>query len=214
MAPKKQDEIDPLEASSYHHPNGGAMYAPLRDKIVQTATEMGYDVPTMTEHKVIWADDQDPFGHVANPSFAHWSAVTGFRMFESFAAQLKDKYDDLLKARGIGVVVKSFETDIRRQVKYPDSVIVAARLMEVKPDRYYSITTMWSLRQQAIVAQTQGYVVFFDFAKQRPANLIEAGGVYADLHAALSERAQKSTELAAEWERRNPSKSRGKKPRL
>jgi hypothetical protein len=29
--------------------------------------------------------------------------------------------------------------------------------------------------------------VFYDYSKAKPTNLIEAGGVYADLHAALSE---------------------------
>ena len=112
----------PLEASSYHHPNGGDSYAPLREKIVKTATAMGYDVPTMSEHGVIWADDQDPFGHVLGAAYPHFGAVSGFRMFESFAEQLKDKYGDLFKAKGIGVMTKTFETELKRPVSYPDSV--------------------------------------------------------------------------------------------
>ena len=84
------------------------------------------------------------------------------------------------------------------------------RLAEVHPDRYFAVTSMWSLRQQAIVAQTRGYVVFFDYGKGKPANLVEAGGVYAELHAALAERCKKSSELAAQYEKKNPPKSRKK----
>jgi len=235
--PKLPASISPLDASSYHHPDGGKVYAPLRAAVIKTATDMGYDVATMSEHGVVWADDQDPFGHVLGAAYPHWGAVTNFRLFESFAEQLGNKYDDLFKARGIGVMTKSYETNLKRPVSYPDSVrhlhlpyrtlvpdtlfadcgtqvIVAVRIAEVLPDRYFAITSMWSLRQQAIVAQTRGYVVFFDYAKSKPANLVEAGGVYAKLHAALTERAERSSKLAAEWESKNSKPARSKKPKL
>jgi hypothetical protein len=112
----------PLDASSYHHPNGGGAYAPLREIIIKTATAMGYDEATMSEHGIVWADDQDPFGHVLGAAYPHFGAVCNFRLFESFAEQLKDKYEDLVKARGVGVVTKSFETELMRPVSYPDSV--------------------------------------------------------------------------------------------
>jgi hypothetical protein len=73
---------------------------------------------------------------------------------------------------------------------------------------------MWSLKQQAIVAQTRGYVVFFDYTKGRPANLIETGGVYMDLYTALAKKAKTSNELAAKWEKENPSKPKEKKAKL
>ena len=114
---------NPLEASSYHHPNGGEAYAPLRQQVVQTATAMGYDPTTMTEHGVVWADDQDPFGHVMGAAYPHYFAVCNFRVFESFETQLKDKYEDLFKARGIGVITKTYTVDLLRPVTYPDSVL-------------------------------------------------------------------------------------------
>ena len=80
-------------------------------------------------------------------------------------------------------------------------LIVATRLTEVLPDRYHGITSIWSLRQQAIVAYLRGYVVFFDYGRNKPANLLEAGGVYADLHAGLTKRAKKANEVAAKWEK-------------
>lgn len=114
----------PLEASSYHHPYGGAAYAPLRDQVVKTATAMGYDPATMTEHGIVWADDQDPFGHVMGAAYPHYIAACNFRVFESFEVQLKEKFEDLLKARGIGVITKTYTVDLQRPVTYPDSVSV------------------------------------------------------------------------------------------
>lgn len=114
--------VSPLEASSYHHPYGGAAYAALREQVVKTATAMGYDPTTMTEHGIVWADDQDPFGHVMGAAYPHYIAVCNFRVFESFEPQLKEKFEDLLKARGIGVITKTYTVDLLRPVSYPDSV--------------------------------------------------------------------------------------------
>jgi hypothetical protein len=67
------------------------------------------------------------------------------------------------------------------------------------------------LRQQAPVAESNGWVVFFDYAKGKPANLIEAGGVYANLHAAISEKSKITNQKRAQWEAAHPKKPRGAK---
>ncbi|KAI3318405.1 hypothetical protein HD806DRAFT_315362 [Xylariaceae sp. AK1471] len=209
MAPAKFKSQ--LEASSYHAPGGGELYKPLREKIVSQALEQGYDEATMLEHAVSWADDQDPWGHIMNAGYPHYISACNFRLFESFEEHLKDKFQDLMKVRGIGVIVKSTILDIKRPVSYPDSVIVANRLDEVKPDRYHVTTTIWSLRQQAPVAESNGWVVFFDYSKGKPANLIEAGGVYANLHAAIAEKSKITNQKRAKWEAAHPKKPRGAK---
>ena len=89
-------------------------------------------------------------------------------------------------------------------------LIVANHLKEVQPDRYFAVTTVWSLRQQAIVADHSGYMVFFDFAKGRRAILLEAGGVYADLYHALVERKEREGKLALKWEADHPKKQKAK----
>lgn len=122
MSQPKAKMADPVVASSYFHPNGGDVYKELRQKVVMQATAMGYDVPTLTEHGVDWADDQDPFGHVGGATYSRLIYSCNFRLFESFARTLKDKYDDLYRARGVGVLTKSYSMDLRRQVTYPDSV--------------------------------------------------------------------------------------------
>jgi hypothetical protein len=79
---------------------------------------------------------------------------------------------------------------------------------EVKPDRYHVTTTMWSLRQQAPVAESNGWVVFFDYSKGKPANLVKEGGVYANLHAALSAKSKATNEKKAAWDLAHPKKPR------
>ncbi|KAI0022807.1 hypothetical protein F4780DRAFT_731613 [Xylariomycetidae sp. FL0641] len=206
MAPTKFKSA--LEGSSYHSPGGGELYKPLREKIVQLALAQGYDEPSMLEHGVVWADDQDPWGHIMNARFPHYASACNFRLFESFEAQLKDKFQDLMKVRGIGVIVKTSTLVIKRPVSYPDSIIVANRIDDVKPDRYHVTTTQWSLRQQAPVAESNGWVVFFDYSNGKPANLLDAGGVYADLHAALTEKCRLANLKQIEWKTTHPKKSR------
>ena len=111
-----------LEASSYHAPGGGELYKPLREGVVKQALEQGYDEATMMGHGVVWADDQDPWGHIMNAGFPHYASSCHFRLFESFEEHLKDKFQDLMKARGIGVIVKSTTLEVKRPVTYPDSV--------------------------------------------------------------------------------------------
>lgn len=115
---------DPVVASSYFHPSGGEEYSPLRKAVVVQATAMGYDVPTMTEHGFSWADDQDPFGHVGGATYARLIFKANFRVFESFSKVLGDKYDDLYRAKGAGVLIRSYTMDLKRQVMYPDCVCV------------------------------------------------------------------------------------------
>ncbi|KAL1631105.1 hypothetical protein SLS56_004493 [Neofusicoccum ribis] len=174
-------------------------YDSLRAAIVSQATAMGCDTATMTEHGVTWADDQDPFGHIKFHAFPHFSAVTNVRLFESFEQQLGDKCDDLLKARGIGVIGKNLNVEFKRPVSYPDAILVALRITEVKPDRYCVTTSMWSMRDQALVAEISGCVVFFDYRTAKVANLIQAGGVYRDLYNALSAKAERSNALFQKW---------------
>ncbi len=122
MSQLKARMADPLVASSYFHPDGGDVYKDLRQKVVAQATAMGYDTSTFTEHGVDWADDQDPFGHVGGATYSRLVYSCNFRLFESFARTLKEKYDELYRARGVGVLTKSYSMDLRRQVTYPDCV--------------------------------------------------------------------------------------------
>jgi hypothetical protein len=44
------------------------------------------------------------------------------------------------------------------------------------------------------VAESNGWVVFFKYAKGRPAKLREAGGVYTDFHSTLREKSRVSSQ--------------------
>ncbi|MCJ1347286.1 hypothetical protein MMC31_005508 [Peltigera leucophlebia] len=94
--------------------------------------------------------------------------------------------------------------DFKRPAFYPDALIVGNRLSEVHPDRYFTTTTIWSLKQQAIVAECKGYIVFQKFDTGKPASLIEAGGPYLALYSQIKDKVERSNKLFAKWQKETP----------
>lgn len=96
---------------------------------------MGYDPKTMVERGVLWAEDQDPFGHVMHSQYTHFLGTTVHRVMESYDEFLTDQeYNDMLQGKSVIPVVKRYDLDIKRQVKYPDSVS-GPRLLRYFPCR-------------------------------------------------------------------------------
>ena len=113
---------NPLEASSYCHPTASSAYTPLREKIVKTATLMGYDYDSLTEVGIDWSLDQDSNNHVTHSAYPRYVSAGNMRLFESFAGVMGDKYADMLRGRGIGPMLKGYTLYLRRPAFYPDAV--------------------------------------------------------------------------------------------
>ena len=84
---------------------------------------MGYDPQTMVERGIVWAEDQDPFGHVMQSQYMAFLGICFHRVMESYDEFLnEEEYNDMILAKTVIPVVRRYELDIRRQVTYPDSV--------------------------------------------------------------------------------------------
>ena len=84
---------------------------------------MGYDPKTMVERGVVWAEDQDPYGHVMHSQYIHFFGMCVHRVTESYDEFLDEQeYNDMILGKRVVPVVKKYELDIRRPVVYPDSV--------------------------------------------------------------------------------------------
>jgi hypothetical protein len=104
------------------HPNTDP-YAPLRAKALSTLEAMGYEPQTMVERGVLWAEDQDPFGHVMQSQYMQYLGTCFHRVMESYDEFLsEEEYNGMNNAQTVVPVVRKYELDIRRQVKYPDTV--------------------------------------------------------------------------------------------
>ncbi|KAI0160028.1 hypothetical protein GGR52DRAFT_564028 [Hypoxylon sp. FL1284] len=98
-------------------------YKPLRAQALAKLEAMGYDPATMVERGVVWAEDQDPFGHVKQSQYTQFFGTCFHRVMESYDQYLiEQEYDDMIHARTVIPVVRKYELSLRRQVKYPDSV--------------------------------------------------------------------------------------------
>ena len=104
------------------HPNTDP-YAPLRESALTTLNAMGYDPETMVERGVLWAEDQDPYGHVMHSQFMSYLGSCFYRVMESYAEFLdEEEYEGMVQGKTTVPAVRKYELDIRRQVKYPDTV--------------------------------------------------------------------------------------------
>ena len=84
---------------------------------------MGFDPNTMVEHGVLWAEHQDPYGHVMQSQFMQFAGGCFFRVMESYDEYLsKEECDDLIQGKSVIPAVRRYELNIRRQLKYPDAV--------------------------------------------------------------------------------------------
>ena len=116
----------------------------------------------------------------------------------------------MVKARGIAPVVRKYEIDLKRVVSYPDALLIANRLTDVRPDRYHGVTSIWSLRQQAIVAESTGWIVFYDFETGRQGDLVRKGGLHKVLYEGLKAKADEANRKMEEWEKAKKGKVKSK----
>ncbi|RYP52379.1 hypothetical protein DL768_002410 [Monosporascus sp. mg162] len=186
------------------HPNDDP-YPPLRARALATLEAMGYGPKTMVERGVVWAEDQDPFGHVMNSQYSHFLSTCFHRVMESFDEFLsKEEYNDMIRGRTVIPVLRKYEVDFRKQVKYPDSLIAAHREDGIEPTRNNATVSLFSLKHQTIVAEAKGCVTFIDVKTNRPVDIRTLGGGWQALFDGFTKEAENAKELKEKWESEHP----------
>ncbi|KAH8591299.1 hypothetical protein B0O99DRAFT_632395 [Bisporella sp. PMI_857] len=194
------------------HPNTDP-YAALRARALATLEAMGYHPGTMVERGVIWAEDQDPFGHVMQSQYMTFLGTCFHRVMESYDEFLSEKeYQNMISGRSGPIpVVRKYELEIKRQVKYPDALIVAYRQELIEPTRNNGTTSLFSLSQQAIVAEVKGSVTYMDVATGRPVDIRTLGGGWVKLFEGFTKREENSRLLKEKWDAEHPKgRAKGK----
>ncbi|KAH8883074.1 hypothetical protein GQ53DRAFT_664760 [Thozetella sp. PMI_491] len=196
------------------HPNTDP-YAPLRARALATLEAMGYDPDTMVERGIVWAEDQDPFGHVMQGQFMSFFGMCFYRVMESYDQFLsKQEYDDMVNARTVVPLVRKYNLDIRRQVKYPDVLIAAYRQERIEPTRNNGSTILFSLKQQAVVSEVSGSTTYVDVKTGRPVNILTLGGGWPKLYEGFTKKSERAMALKARWESDHPKSKPGKDSKL
>jgi acyl-CoA thioester hydrolase len=117
--------------------------------------------PVVVELPIQWGD-QDAFGHV--------NGVVYFRWFETARVEYLNRSGlaHVGKSQGLGPILAAIKCDYRRQLKYPDTVLVSASISAIGNSSVKMRHLIYSQAQQAIAAEGESTVVMFDYARQRP----------------------------------------------
>lgn len=116
------------------------------------------DFPATVSIPVQWGE-QDGFGHVNNMHFIRW--------FESARIKYLEQCGARLSTEGVGPILASVNCDYRLQVKYPDTIVVGARVTRIGRSSLGIEHQLWSTNHGAVAADGGSTVVMFDYENQR-----------------------------------------------
>ena len=117
--------------------------------------------PALIRLPVQWGD-QDAFGHVNNVVYFRWFESARIAYLERIG--LGDKHEGKLSSgENVGPILASIGCNYRKQVKYPDSVIIGARITRIGRSSMTMSHMVWSHQHQGIAADGESTVVVFDY---------------------------------------------------
>ena len=110
---------------------------------------------------VQWGD-QDAFGHVNNTAPIRWFESARIAYLE------QSGLGHMMSGVGAGPILASIRCQYRRQLNYPDTLLIGVRVSRL---RYSSITMEHAVYSQSldeIAAEGESIVVIFDYDSNRP----------------------------------------------
>lgn len=119
------------------------------------------DHPVVLRLPVQWGD-QDAFGHVNN--------VVHFRWMESARIHYFDRagLGHMMSNQGQGPILASIKCDYRRQLTYPDAVLISASITSIGRTSLKMAHRIYSTTQKAVAGEGESVIVMFDYTTQKP----------------------------------------------
>jgi len=116
--------------------------------------------PVVIELDVAWGD-MDSYAHVNN--------VVYFRYFENARIAYLDRIGWLqsMHETGLGPIIASTSARYRRPVRYPDRVLVGARVSDLQIDRVTFLYRLVSPTWNAVATDGEALVVSYDYRNSR-----------------------------------------------
>jgi acyl-CoA thioester hydrolase len=116
--------------------------------------------PIVLTWPVQWGD-QDAFGHVNNVVYFRWMESARIAYFRQAAVPSSQG------GQGTGPILASVKCDFRRQLTYPDTVLISASVASFGRTSMRMVHRVYSTAQQAIAAEGDSTIVMFDYTAQR-----------------------------------------------
>lgn len=116
--------------------------------------------PVVIEVPVAWGE-MDSFQHVNNTVY--------FRWFESSRIAYSQRIGllDLLAETGVGPILASTSCRFRHQLRYPDKVLVGARVASIGADRLLVEHRVYSTGHERVAAEGEARLVVFNYRENR-----------------------------------------------
>ncbi len=130
------------------------------------------DNPLLADYAVVvrlpvhWGE-MDAYGHVNNAVFFRYFETARIAYFERCG--FITSYDE----EKVGAILHSTGCRFRRPLYYPDTVLVGARVSEVRRDRFTMEYRLVSEAQGEIGAEGSGVIVSYDYEAKAKAPLPE-----------------------------------------
>ncbi len=98
-------------------------------------------------------------------SFRHLNNVVYFRHFENARVEYLRRvgWFDLMDTAGVGPIVASTHARFRRPVKWPDTLLIGARVITIEPDRVTLEHRIVSTVLNELATEGQAVVVCYDY---------------------------------------------------
>ena len=139
------------------------------------------DFPTVIRLPIHWGD-QDAFGHVNNTVPIRWFESSRIGYIEQGCSVL------MKETQKVGPILASISCNYRRQLHFPDTVRVAARVSRLGRSSLTMEHVVYSEAQQAIAGDGTSVIVIFNYETNRPTRIPE------DVRAAIERHEGKSFE--------------------
>jgi len=114
------------------------------------------EYPIATAIKVKWGE-MDAFQHLNNVVYIRYLEDGRIDLFEKISMS-KD-----VKTLGVGPILASVHCDYLAPVTYPDTLTVFSKATQTSSKKIEFEHTLWSEKDQRVVAKGQGLVVYYDF---------------------------------------------------
>ena len=128
--------------------------------MIQNASELLNDYPIILTLPILWGD-QDAFGHVNNVVYFRWCESARVAYLNDTGLQA------LMSQANLGPILASIKCDYLRQLNYPDTVRIGARVTRIGNKSVSMEHAIFSDSLQGIVAKSDSVVVLFDYGQQK-----------------------------------------------
>ncbi|SIO62375.1 acyl-CoA thioester hydrolase [Singulisphaera sp. GP187] len=117
--------------------------------------------PVFITLPVQWGD-QDAFGHVNNTVYFRWFESSRIAYFERIGLSA------MMTTAKVGPILASITCDYRRQILYPESVIIGAKVTRIGRTSIKMEHELFTQSNQALAAEGKSTIVVFDYSTNRP----------------------------------------------